>query len=178
MTFKDVKTSDFVCGGVWGRKGAIKYLMPDIVWDRLDFVATKKAVLSLSARWPDARAKWIEDKANGPAIIAELQTEISGLIPVQPIGSKEARLHAAAPDVEAGNVVLPHPSIAPWVRRFIDECAAACCGGQHDDAADMMSQGDQQAAQEQRRLFQLPSAQPRTSGGRGRGQASRDPSSH
>jgi hypothetical protein len=59
---------------------------------------------------------------------------------VQPIGSTEARLHAAAPDVEAGNVVLPHPSIAPWVRRFIDECAAACCGGRHDDAADMMSQ--------------------------------------
>jgi predicted phage terminase large subunit-like protein len=140
MSFKDKKTSDFVCGGVWGRVGATKYLMPDLVWDRLDFPATKKAVVSLSARWPLTYAKWIEDKANGPAIISELQTEISGLIAVEPLGSKEARLHAAAPDVEAGNVVLPHPSIAPWVHRFIDECAAACCGGKHDDAADMMSQ--------------------------------------
>ncbi len=140
MSFKDKKTSDFVCGGVWGRVGAMKYLMPDIVWDRLDFPATKKAVRSLSARWPRAHAKWVEDKANGTAIIAELQTEISGLIAVEPMGSKEARLHAAAPDVEAGNVILPHPSIAPWVPRFIDECAAACCGGKHDDAADMMSQ--------------------------------------
>jgi predicted phage terminase large subunit-like protein len=140
MSFKDTKHSDFVCGGVWARKGAMKYLMPDIVWDRLDFPATKKAVISLTARWPKAHAKWVEDKANGTAIIAELNTEISGLIPVEPIGSKEARLHAASPDVEAGNVVLPHPGIAPWVPRFIDECAAACCGGKYDDAADMMSQ--------------------------------------
>jgi predicted phage terminase large subunit-like protein len=140
MSFKDKKTSDFVCGGVWGRVSAMKYLMPDIVWDRLDFPATKKAVRALSARWPKTYAKWIEDKANGTAIIAELQTEISGLIPVEPMGSKEARLHAAAPDVEAGNVVLPHPSIAPWVHKFVDECAAACCGGKHDDAADMMAQ--------------------------------------
>ena len=140
MSFKDKKTSDYVCGGVWGRVRAMKYLMPDIVWDRLDFPATKKAVVSLSERWPDARAHWIEDKANGSAIIAELKTEVSGLIPVEPVGSKEARLHAAAPDVEAGNVVLPHPSICPKIRRFIDECAAACCGGKYDDAADMMSQ--------------------------------------
>jgi predicted phage terminase large subunit-like protein len=140
MSFKDKKTSDFVCGGVWGRTGAMKYLMPDLVWDRLDFVGTKKAVVSLSARWPQAYAKWVESAANGPAIVSELQTEISGLIAVEPLGSKEARLHAAAPDVEAGNVILPHPSIAPWVHRFIEECAAACCGGKHDDAADMMSQ--------------------------------------
>lgn len=112
MSFKDKKTSDYVCGGVWGRVGAMKYLMPDIVWDRLDFVGTKKAVIALSVRWPFTYSKWIEDKANGSAIIAELQTEISGLIAVEPMGSKEARLHAAAPAVEAGNVILPHPSIA------------------------------------------------------------------
>lgn len=139
LSFKDSKTSDYVCGGVWGRVGAMKYLL-DIFWERADFVATKKAVISMTARWPDAYAKWVEDKANGPAILAELKTEISGLISVEPQGSKEARLHAAAPDVESGNVVLPHPSVAPWVRRFIDECAAACCGGKHDDAADMLSQ--------------------------------------
>ena len=139
MSFKDTKTSDYVCGGVWARVGATKYLL-DIVWERMDFVETKKAVRNLSAKWPDAHAKYVEDKANGTAIISELRSEISGLIPVEPIGSKEARLYAASPDVEAGNVVLPHPSIAPWVPRFVDECAAACCGGRHDDAADMLSQ--------------------------------------
>lgn len=139
MSFKDTKTSDYVCGSVWGRVGATKYLL-DVTWERMDFVETKKAVRNLSAKWPDAHAKYVEDKANGTAIISELKSEISGLIPVEPIGSKEARLYAASPDVEAGNVVLPHPTIAPWVTRFIDECAAACCGGKHDDAADMLSQ--------------------------------------
>ena len=37
-------------------------------------------------------------------------------------------------------MILPQPSIARWVTRFIDECAAAGCGGKHDDAADMLSQ--------------------------------------
>lgn len=140
MTLKDKKSSDFVVGSVWGRNGATKYLMPDLVWDRLDFVATKKAVVALSSRWPKAYKKWIESAAYGEAIISELQTEIAGLIAVQPLGSKAARLAASAPDVEAGNVLLPHPSICTWTRRFIDECAAACCGGKHDDAADMVSQ--------------------------------------
>ncbi len=140
MAFKDKKTSDFVVGGVWGRNGATKYLMPDLVWDRLDFVGTKKAVIDLSARWPKTYKKWVESAANGEAIISELQSVVAGLIAVQPLGSKAARLSAAAPDVEAGNVVLPHPSICTWTRRFIDECSAACCGGKHDDAADMLSQ--------------------------------------
>ena len=140
MSFKDKKTSDFVVGGVWGRVKATKYLMPDLIWERLNFPDTKKAVVALTGRWPKAHAKWIEDKANGTAIIDELKIDIAGLIAVEPSGSKEARLHAAAPDVEAGNVVLPHPSICTWTRRFIDECAAACCGGKFDDAADMLSQ--------------------------------------
>jgi len=106
----------------------------------LDFVGTKKAVIGLSARWPKTFKKWIESAANGEAIISELQSVVAGLIAVQPLGSKAARLSAAAPDIEAGNVVLPHPSICTWTRRFIDECAAACCGGRHDDSADMLSQ--------------------------------------
>jgi predicted phage terminase large subunit-like protein len=138
LSFKNTQTSDFVCGGVWGRVGAMKYLL-DIFWERADFVQTKRAVRNLSEKWPAAYSKWIESAANGPAIVAELQTEISGLIAVPPIGTKEARLHAASPDVEAGNVVLPHPSMVPWVHRFIEECAAACCGGKHDDAADMLA---------------------------------------
>ena len=39
MTFKDSDGSDFVVGGVWGRKGADKYLL-DQVRGRMDFPAT------------------------------------------------------------------------------------------------------------------------------------------
>ncbi len=138
MAFKDTKTADFVVGQVWGRKGADKYLL-DQVRDRMDFPATIQAVRTLSAKWPQARVKLVEDKANGPAVIATLKKEISGLIPVEPQGSKESRAWAVSPEVEAGNVYLPDPSIAPWVHDFIEECAAFP-NGANDDQVDAMSQ--------------------------------------
>jgi len=138
MTFKDTKTADYVVGQVWGRKGANKYLL-DQVRDRMDFPATIQAVRTLSAKWPQAKAKLIEDKANGPAVIATLKKEISGLIPVEPQGSKESRAWAVSPEVEAGNVYLPDPSIAPWVHDFVEECAAFP-NGANDDQVDAMSQ--------------------------------------
>ena len=138
MTFKDTKTADFVVGQVWGRKGANKYLL-DQVRDRMDFPATIQAVRTLSAKWPLARAKLVEDKANGPAVIATLKREISGLIPVEPQGSKESRAWAVSPEVESGNVYLPDPSIAPWVHDFVEECAAFP-NGANDDQVDAMTQ--------------------------------------
>jgi predicted phage terminase large subunit-like protein len=138
MTFKDTKTADYVVGQVWGRKGADKYLL-DQVRDRMDFPATVQAVRNLSAKWPQARAKLIEDKANGPAVIATLKQKISGLIPIEPQGSKESRAWAVSAEVEAGNVYLPDPSIAPWVHDFVEECAAFP-NGANDDQVDAMSQ--------------------------------------
>ena len=138
MTFKDTKTADYVVGQVWGRKGADKYLL-DQVRDRMDFPATVQAVRNLSAKWPQAKVKLVEDKANGPAVIATLKKEISGLIPVEPQGSKESRAWAVSAEVEAGNVYLPDPSIAPWVHDFVEECAAFP-NGANDDQVDAMSQ--------------------------------------
>ena len=46
---------------------------------------------------------------------------------------------AVSPLVEAGNVYLPHPSIAPWVEGFIEECAQFP-NGRHDDQVDQMTQ--------------------------------------
>lgn len=138
MAFKDTKTSDFVVGQVWGRKGADKYLL-DQVRDRLDFPATVQAVRNISAKWPQARAKLVEDKANGPAVIATLTNEIPGLIAVNPEGGKIVRAQAVSPDIEAGNVYLPDPSIAPWVHDFVEECAAFP-NGANDDQVDAMTQ--------------------------------------
>ena len=55
-------------------------------------------------------------------MIQTLQNEIPGIIPVNPGGGKIARAQAVSPFVEAGNVFLPHPSYAPWVLDFIEEC--------------------------------------------------------
>lgn len=137
--FKDEKKSDYVVGQVWGRKGPDCYLL-DQVRDRMDFPSTVRAVSSLAGKWPKARAKLIEDKANGTAVIATLKKQIPGLIPVEPEGGKVARANAVAPYIEAGNVYLPSPAHASWVHDFIQECAAFP-GAAHDDQVDAMSQG-------------------------------------
>jgi phage terminase large subunit-like protein len=41
--------------------------------------------------------------------------------------------------VESGNVYLPHPSIAPWVEAFIEECCSFP-NGKNDDQVDQMTQ--------------------------------------
>lgn len=120
MAFKGTDHSSFVCGQVWGRDRADRYLL-DQVHDRLDFTQTLQAVLDLTSAHPKAKAKLVEDKANGPAVINTLKRQIPGLIPVSPMGDKVARAHAVTPAIEAGNVYLPHPHVAPWVSDLIAE---------------------------------------------------------
>lgn len=120
FTFKDTKTAAFVTGQVWGRKGADKYLV-DAVRDRMDFISSINAFRAMSAKHPKAYAKLVEEKANGAAIINMLSSKISGIIPVDPEGSKDARLYAVQPEYEAGNVYYPDPEIAPWIQDHQEE---------------------------------------------------------
>ncbi|NLH78737.1 MAG: phage terminase large subunit, partial [Acidobacteria bacterium] len=53
--------------------------------------------------------------------------------------SKEVRARAAAPEVEAGNVYLPHASISGFVNDFIEELSIFP-NGAHDDMCDSFSQ--------------------------------------
>lgn len=138
MTFKDTKGSDYVVGQVWGKSGANCYLL-DQVRDRMGFTATKNALVAQAAKWPDARRKLVEDKANGPAVIDALKSTVSGLIPIEPDGSKLARAHAITAEWEAGNIWLPHPDICPWVKVFVDELTAFPASA-NDDQVDGMTQ--------------------------------------
>jgi predicted phage terminase large subunit-like protein len=136
--FKDLASSDYVVGQVWARRAADRFLL-DQTRARMDCPATVKAVRELSAKWPQTHAKLIEDKANGPAVIQMLRHELSGVIPVNPEGGKMARASAVSPQIESGNIYLPHPQTAPWVNGFIEECAAFP-NGAHDDQLDAASQ--------------------------------------
>ncbi|MGI5155811.1 phage terminase large subunit [Microbispora sp. CA-102843] len=138
MAFKNTDASDFVVGQVWARFGLQAYLL-DQVRGRMSFVETRKAVKELAAKWPQATAKYVEDKANGTAVINSLAKSVSGLIPVEPEGGKVARASAVAPFVEAGQVWLPAPSLAPWVGAYREEHASFPRGG-HDDQVDATSQ--------------------------------------
>jgi predicted phage terminase large subunit-like protein len=137
MAFKETKDSDFVVGQHWGRASADKFLLHQVK-GRWDFVRTRKEFEAFADRYP-VNAKLVEDKANGPAIIAELRTKIAGIVPVQVRVSKEARASAVSPQVEAGNIYLPHPALADWVSGFIHE-AASFPRGANDDQVDAMSQ--------------------------------------
>lgn len=138
MAFKQTENSDYVVGQVWGLAGASCYLI-DQVRARMDFVGTKNAVKSLSAKHPMALTKLVEDKANGPAIISELKGHVMGIKPVEPYGSKAARLSSIAPLFEAGNVYLPDPSIAPWVHDLVEELIGFP-QMKNDDQVDALSQ--------------------------------------
>jgi predicted phage terminase large subunit-like protein len=136
--FKDLDSSDYVVGQTWARKRADRFLL-DQDRERKNFPATVQAVRNMSAKWPKASCKLIEDKANGTAVIASLRHEISGLIEVNPEGGKIARASGVSPQIESGNVYLPHPMIAAWVGAYIEECAAFP-NAAHDDQVDATTQ--------------------------------------
>ena len=138
MAFKDTDQSDYVVGQVWQQNGPDVTLL-DQVRARMDFDSTIDAVRKLSAKWPQATLRLIEDKANGPAVISKLRKEMGGIIPYTPRDSKLARAYAVAPFAESGNVFLPSPTIAPWISEFMDECSGFP-NSTNDDQVDAMTQ--------------------------------------
>ncbi len=144
MSFKDLKSSDFVCGQAWGRKRAKLFLLEQ-VHGRLSFTRTVEEVRAMAFRRRRAVAKYVEDAANGPAVVNHLKEEIFGLIPVPTGGGKVPRFHAISPFIDAGNVVLPHPMLpgCEWVGSLLAELRAAP-RGKHDDQADALAHAVQQ----------------------------------
>jgi predicted phage terminase large subunit-like protein len=138
MAFKDLKTSSFVCGQKWGLKGADSYLLSQ-VRGQWDFVRTCQELVAFSQQEPVARRKYVEAKANGPAVLSALRGKITGLIPFEPgqYGSKTARAFAVSPEVEAGNVYLPENAV--WVGEFLDE-AGLFPNARYNDQVDTMTQ--------------------------------------
>ncbi len=133
--FKKTETSDFVACGVFGVSMGNAYMI-DLVWKQLDFLGTVAALKYLKGKWAKLSGIYIEAKANGDAIMNTLvnQDGISGVIPFEPEGGKEARIAAASPFIEAGNLILPIG--CHWIGDFIDE-AIAFPKAAHDDAIDM-----------------------------------------
>ncbi len=99
------------------------------------------AIKSCHAKFPQAHAVLIEDKANGPAIISELQKEIPGVVPVNPEGGKLARAQATAPLWESGSIELPDPQVfgLTWMEDYLHNMCAFPKAA-HDDDVDATSQ--------------------------------------
>lgn len=138
LAFKGNKgESDYCCFQVWACDKADRYLI-DMVMDRMEFTEQLRTFKSLCARYPQVRTKIVEDAANGAALVALLKREIQGIVPVPARGSKESRLEAVAPQIEAGNVWLPQPTAKPWVNDLILQVQYMGSGA-HDDAVDAMT---------------------------------------
>jgi predicted phage terminase large subunit-like protein len=135
-TFKDEADNDYVAIQVWGKTGPNMYLI-DNMKARMNFPTTLQAIRNMKQKHPDTGTILVEDKANGPAIIAMLHKEMGGIIPVKPEGGKVARVNAVSPHIESGNVFIPRQ--AEWLHDFVEECASFP-KGKHDDQVDAMSQ--------------------------------------
>ena len=136
MTFKENKTSDFVVGQLWGRKGADFYLL-DMVRDRMDFVKTLKVFINFANKHKNCNCWLVEDKANGTAIISTLKKHISGIIPITPKESKQERAYAITPYLEAGNIFFPKNQ---KFTKDLEEEMLQFPAGVHDDTVDSMTQ--------------------------------------
>ena len=131
-SFKSTKISSFVCGQVWACDN-VNFFLLDQIKDRMTFLETLRAVLQCTAKHPDARAKLIEDKANGAAVMDVLKSKISGIKPINPRGSKEERAHSVTPLYDGGNVYYPHPAQCSWVLETIASHIAFPAGRYNDD---------------------------------------------
>ena len=136
-TFKDRDGSDYcVIETVYAQND--KYYIADILRARMGFVDTLRALrLKIKELGKSLDFVYIEDKANGSAIIDSLSREFEGVIPVSPEGGKMARASAVSNLIETGKVYLP--KYAAWVNDFLNE-TSAFPNGAHDDMVDATSQ--------------------------------------
>lgn len=137
LTFRDTETSDFAVIQTWLRVGPNMYLL-DMIRRRMNFNDTLDALRSMAAKWPQAGGKYIEARASGDAAVVSLSRELTGIIPVEPEGTKYTRMLAISPFAFAGNIILPTSSLLPNVEDLIEE-ARGFPGAPHDDACDAMA---------------------------------------
>lgn len=141
LAFKGEATSDYVSFMCWGVSGANKYLL-DLVRGKWSYKTTKDMFLAFCEK-NNAQYKYIEEKANGPALISDLKDEIKGLRAWPEEGSKFThadkvqRLHFVQPDFELGQVYLPKDMAI--MEEYIEELLGFTENGSttgHDDMVD------------------------------------------
>lgn len=120
----------WVVGQRWVRTGANRFLISQ-KRGRWSFIQTIEQMEAWAQTDNPSQSpcghlvheRLIEEKANGAAIIDTLRDKISGIKPIVPTASKEARARAITPEVESGNVFIPHPTDPgnEWVPDFLSE---------------------------------------------------------
>lgn len=143
-------TGDYVVGQRWMKSRANRFLIAQ-VRERWGFTDTIRQMetwagaedLVRNPYGSHVHQRLIEKKANGAAAINVLHDKIPGLKPVNPTKSKEVRARAVTPEIESGNVYLPHPSDPgnEWVADLLNELQNFTGDNDaHDDQVDALTQ--------------------------------------
>lgn len=157
-----------VCGQVWLFDGQAAYVV-DEYFDHADYREQKRAFLSMLLRYPNTVRAYVEDEANGSALLLEMQDILSrllrgdvtplkdlgleglagevrklrstALLPVNPgkKGGKYQRFAAVASYFRAGQVYVPPRERAPWAGPLVD-CWCDFPGVPYDEQVDVTSQ--------------------------------------
>jgi predicted phage terminase large subunit-like protein len=127
-TFKEDGTS-YVVGQCWQKKGN-QFFIRDQVRGKWGFSKTCEEILKFYQKWPDCYKCYIENKANGEAIVDNFKkgamfqrfnkNPVPGII-AHKVGSrsKEERADSVTMYWQTGNVRLPEK--ADWKKGFVDE---------------------------------------------------------
>ncbi|UGL62948.1 terminase large subunit [Xanthomonas phage MYK3] len=136
--FKGKETSDYVAVGVWGKTADNRVWLIAHRREKLSFTRTAEAIVSLKNAHPQCSKIYIEDAANGAALVDMLSRHVPGIIAVPALGSKESRWHAVAGTWQSGQVQLPHPDDVPSIVPVVAEIIAAP-DVKNDDMVDCMA---------------------------------------
>lgn len=147
-SFKGGERSDYAVGQRWVKYEGSRFLTHQWRgrWDFTEALEVMKASTAKSdpVKSPygeHVRVRVIEDSANGPAIISTLRKTVDGIVPYTVRDSKEGRARAVSPEIERGEVRLPHPSQSGfgWVTEFLSEWREFP-NGKNDDQVDATTQ--------------------------------------
>lgn len=146
LTFKGGESSDYVSYQCWAKDQNYFYLI-DLVRGKWSYSESKEKFKIFCDKHSDASLKYVEDKANGPALISDLKLDIRGIVawPERKDlkqASKVQRLHLTQPLYESGLVYLPKN--IELVSTFVEELTSFTENGSttgHDDMVDTSTMG-------------------------------------
>ena len=149
--YEGTERSDFSVIQVWVSLGSNAYLV-DQVRGHWEFTELEAEMMKASRRWPGVQQWIVEERAMGSSLISRLRRKRIKVSPFKSQSSKEQRIQAVSPMIEAGQVHIPAddgerpPQLAAterWtlpqqLKGLITECALFPKGA-YDDQVDALS---------------------------------------
>ena len=138
LSFKESGNSNVALSvySVYKTPSGRKIYLVDQVCKKMGFPESKIRLTQLIEKYPHYQAILIEDKANGSAMVDDLKKiGFSSVLAVPAESSKVHRFARVTDFYEAGDVLYPDSSIAPWIEEHLHEMMVFP-NGKNDDRVD------------------------------------------